>query len=832
MDIFFEPKKAIIFKAVKLGKYFKIINIFKKVLIPIFVFCFGFFLFGFFNESFSQDLLSFLLGFSFIFLCFIIIFQILDSFFNSKLKKPRIDKSNLASFLSYNAAKAVSKAMRFDNSGALLYFCLKDKDPKIKFIFARSGLDLKQIRKELKRELSSPRKELSSLNSDDFLQVISKAAKVAEKQGQERIDICDILVSQSEINPIFKKYLIEANLKSEDIENLTWWAESLEKKIKKQKKFWEYENLIKFGSIGSEWAAGYTLTLDKFSIDWTKIIQKNGFSEIIGFKEEIEQTERILSSPDINNVLIVGQPGSGRKTIIQELVVKSFLGTSLPLLNRKRIVELDLASLITETTSVDEMEKILDVIFKEAVFASNVILIIHNFDNFIGQDTRPGAMDISGVLERYLHLPNFQIIALTSFVGLHRFLEPNTSILNLFEKVEVSELSEQSVIRILENRALILEQKYKKFISYPVLRNIVSLSARYINDIPFPQKAIDLLDEVVIYASRFPKNSNVLTEYVDKVISEKTQIPIGKIEIKEKETLLNLEKLIHKRIINQEEAVEEVSSALRRARADITIKKGPMGSFLFLGPTGVGKTETSKAINEIYFGKDRKMIRLDMSEFQNINDIKRLLGSPTEEGLLTMPVRENPFSLILLDEIEKAHSHILNLFLQVTDEGHITDGLGRKVDFSNTIIIATSNAGAQIIWEDIRLNKKLSIIKEELFSEFFKKAIFRPELINRFDAAVIFKPLTKENLFDIVELLLQKLRKNLAKKDIEFMITEPLKEKIVELGYNPAFGARPMRRVIQDKIEDELAEAILSGKLKRGDRVEINSEKFDLIINK
>jgi len=332
----------------------------------------------------------------------------------------------------------------------------------------------------------------------------------------------------------------------------------------------------------------------------------------------------------------------------------------------------------------------------------------------------------------------------------------------------------------------------------------------------------------MVYVSRYVKGKTILPEHVARIVTEKTKIPVGEIETKEKEILLNLEDLIHKRIINQNEAVNEISEAMRRARAEITIRKGPIGAFLFLGPTGVGKTETSKALTEIYFGSEERMIRLDMSEFQDIKDIPRLIGAPEKEGLLTTKIKERPFSLILLDEIEKAHSDILNLFLQVLDEGHITDGVGRKVSFKNAIIIATSNAGYKIILEALREETEWSQVKEKLLNYLFANAIFRPEFINRFDGVIVFRPLTKENLLDIAQLMLEKLKRNLTSKYIEFEINQALKEKIVELGYNPAFGAREMRRVIQNKVENALARALLEEKLKRGDKITMN-ENFEII---
>ncbi len=836
----FELKSTAIYQALKWEKYFKLVGLLRKFLIFVLIVVL---LQGFFSNPINYRLLVAVLS-------LFVIFWLKGLFFGLKLKNPRLkyrltgvvegpEEFNLASFLSFEAARAVKKTLDFCkkrklsqiNSTTLFYFLLSEKDLKLNFIFSRALLSIKEIKKGLGEYLKSLRGEgFEQVFSPEFENTILEAAKIAQKKGNIRIEMGDILAGMSQYDPVFKKILITANLKKEDIENLSWWVENLDRKIRENKKFWEWKNLIKRGSIAKDWAAGFTITLDQFSTDWTEVIKKRGFEDIIGHKRELEQIETILSRGEINNVLLVGEPGSGRLSILHALAMKSLFSLSASQVNAKRVVSLDITSVLSRTTSQEEAEVTLDNIFRETISAGNVILVIDDFHNYIGQEQRPGIIDISGVISPYLPLSSFQIVAVTNYQGLHRNIEPNTSILNLFEKVEVSEISEQETILLLENKVLPLEYKYKKFIPYPALRDIVKYSARYIQNIPFPKKALDLLDEISVYASRYIKSPVIMPDIVSRVISDKTQIPVGEVAKEERETLLNLENLIHQRIINQEEAVNEISAALRRARADITVRKGPMGTFLFLGPTGVGKTETSKALAEVYFGNENRMVRMDMSEFQNISDISRLIGSTEEEGFLTTQVRENPFSLILLDEIEKAHKNILNLFLQVLDEGYLTDGLGRKVSFLNTIIIATSNAGYQIILDALKKEKQMSDIKGELLDYLFKEAIFRPEFVNRFDAVVIFKSLTKENLLQIAGLLLEKLKKNLAVKDIGFIVTDALKEKIVDLGYDPIFGARQMRRVIQDKVENPLATAVLSGELKAGDKVEVDPKSFKLKI--
>ncbi|MFC1663638.1 AAA family ATPase [Patescibacteria group bacterium] len=844
----FNPKEAAIFQAVKWEKCLWLAKPLNKLFLVFFIFTTLVFSFGFLGQLYEKDFLSFSLGLLVIFLTLFLVFWLKDNFLNLKLKKPEIKTEikqvvlkpknyNLAEFLSFEVAKAVSKSIKFAKSkklpeipsSLLLYFLLAD-NPKLNFIFSRVLLDLKEIKKILESHFKDLKPEnFNEAYSKDFQDSIVESLKIANEKGNLRIEIGDMIAGLAEHNLLFKKILIDLNLTTKDIENLTWWLESLEEKMEKNKKWWEYENLMKQGTLAKEWTSGYTIALDKYSTDWSDIAKRKGFPEIIGHKEELEAVERVLARREINNVLVVGEAGVGKKSMILALTQKSFLGQSLPEVNYKRIVELDIPALLSRLTDKEEVEATLDEIFRETASAGNIILIIDDFHNYVGGVERPGVIDISGVLSSYLHLPQFQIVAVTTYAGLHKNIEERPSILALFEKVEVPEISEREVLMILENLTFLLERKYKRFISYPALRQIVFYCQKYIPAIPFPKKAMDLLDEVAVFVSS-TKDKVILPEHVARIVSEKTQIPVGQIEVKEKETLLNLENLIHQRIINQEEAVKETSSALRRARAEVTVKKGPMGTFLFLGPTGVGKTETAKAIAEIYFGSEQRMIRLDMSEFQSVSDIPRLIGSSGEEGLLTTQVKENPFALILLDEIEKAHPNILNLFLQVLDEGYVTDGLGRKVDFKNSIIIATSNAGYKIILKALKEKTEWSEVKQELLDHLFQEAIFRPEFINRFDGVTVFGPLSKENLLSIAELMLQKLKKNLKEKGIDFEITQPLKEKIVELGYNPTFGAREMKRVIQDKVENVLAPALLSGELKRGDRAKID-EEFKLIIN-
>ncbi len=846
----FNLKNTSIYQTVKWEKnpIFKFRGFFKILFFILFLALLTLFIFGALKGILSDEILKKFLGGAILSLVLGVFFWEVSLFFNLKLKFPKLKYSiseailrpedfNLASFLDFKAAKVCQRTLKFSQrkkfrgfpKEVLLYFLVNPKIEEINFIFGRGQLSFSELKNKLKREFL--RIEAGAEETQNFNQIIFAAAKIARDRGKQRIGVGDILISFAQNDPFFKKVLVLQDLQSEDIENLASWYERIQELVVKLKKLWEYENLLKKGSIGKDWAAGYTITLDRYSFDLREYLRKTGFKEIVGHEKEIKHIERVLEKKEINNVLLVGEPGTGRKSIVEALAQRAFFGKSSPQVNYKRILKFDLTSLLAEITSAEESETVLDRGFVEAVRAGNIILMIDEFHNFVSPRPKLGVVDISGILGRYLPLSSFQIIAITTYQGLHTIIEKNPSLLGLFEKVEVLEISDRETLEFLENYIPYFERKHQRFIGYKALREILRLGSRYLTQTPFPDKAIRLLDEAMVYLTLYTKDRVLELGHIKKVVSEKIEIPLGELEAKEKEALLNLEKLIHQRIINQEEAVKDVSAALRRARAEVRLRTGPIGTFLFLGPTGVGKTETSKALSAIYFRGEEKMIRLDMSEFQNINDIKRLIGFEGVEGLLTTPVRENPFSLVLLDELEKTHPNILNLFLQVLDEGWLTDGFGRKVDFKNTIIIGTSNAGSEIIRQDIEKDKKMDMVKKDLLDYVFRQRIFRPEFINRFDAVVVFKPLSRENLLDIARLMLNKLAKNLEDKGIELEISQALKEEIVKLGYSPTFGAREMKRVIQNKVENALAEAILSGKLKRGDKVKVEPEDFSLKIN-
>ncbi len=824
----FDLKETAIYRSLVLNKiiFIRRADVFSKIFLLASVVLFLFFLAGVEGRF---------LGWSTLLFVFFLLFAEIEMFFKDYLQKPKlliniseaaenIESINIAEYFDFRSAEIIEKTEEIGgvDSYLLLFFLLKEAK-EMDFVFHRILIDKEQSVRELENMFRERGRVSESGYSECFSKTIIDAFNIARERGNERVMNEDIFVALSEHNEYLQNNLYQKGLQKKDVFELTSW----QIRTKKQEDPWLYKNLIKRGRIGIEWASGYTPFLEDFSIDWTSAMKFAGFPETVGHKREAESLERVLSRSEINSAVLVGEPGAGRKSIIQKIIKRSFLGEGLPEINHRRFLELDLLAVATRAQGIEETEKILDEIFREAANAGNIILVINDFHNFIGGEQKPGVIDISGVLSSYLHIPQFRVIGVTSYLGFRQKIEQSSSVLSLLEKIEVKEATEDDTLLLLEREAVFLERKYRKLITFSAIKKTISLSARYIQNAPFPEKAMDILEETVVHVNQKRKDV-VLASDVERIVSERTEIPVGEADAKEKDVLLNMEDLLHERLVNQNEAVKAVSLALRRSRADVDTRKSLIGSFLFLGPTGVGKTEMAKAIASIYFGAEKKVNRIDMSEFQSISDISRLIGSSTEDGVLASGVRDDPFSLILLDEIEKAHPDILNLFLQVLDEGHLTDGKGRKVDFQNSMLIATSNAGYQTILQAVEEKEDFAETKKKILKKLFRDSVFRPEFVNRFDEVVLFEPLSKEDLLLVAQLELDKMAKSLAKKDMEFNITEELKKKIVEISYDPVFGAREMQRAIQNNIGDSLSSAILKGDLNRGDSFTINAEDFTL----
>lgn len=741
-----------------------------------------------------------------------------------------IKSLNLAEHLDFRVARAVTRAAKFCQSRrvflnvfAIIFYLWQDSRGEL--IFQKLGLERGSFKEQLKSEIEKS-KQGDSKSNQEFTLVFEKAALLAINNFHRHIEIRDFLVAAAEESRGFKEILDMADMNVEDVNHVTAWEDSLEYSLKRMKQFWRLENLMKKRGIGKQWAAGYTVNLDRFSVEVTDTIRKQNLSiNLIGHQKEIYTIERILARSGANNVLLVGRSGSGRSTVAYAFAKKVAEGRSFANLNDKRVLELDMQAVLAGLDTPGEILARLKIIFSEAVSAGNVILIIDEIHNYLGSDKGPAAVDITPIILPYLSSSNFQVIGITTYEGWHKYVETNASVKNLFVKVEVSEATAEQTIFILEDMLPGFEKKYGISVSYRILRDIVKLTEHYIQDAPFPEKAIDILTEALVYTVS-KGGKRVSAEDVAKIISERVEVPVGMIKEGEREKLLALEQRIHQRVIDQDEAVKVISEAMRRARVGVKGGKRPIGSFLFLGPTGVGKTETSKALAAAYYGSDEKMIRFDMSEYQDVSSINRLIGSAEmgEPGLFTKAVSDDPFSLVLLDEIEKSHPNILNLFLQVFDEGWLTDALGRKVSLTDCIIIGTSNAGAELIRQKVKEGKSLDAFRDELTDYLLKNGIFKPEFLNRFDAVVVFRPLTHEHLVKIAVLMMNDLSKRLIEgMGIRLVVNPDLIEKIVELGYQPEFGARPMRRVIQDEIESKIARIILEKNLKRGDFVEIKA---------
>lgn len=697
---------------------------------------------------------------------------------------------------------------------------------KGRYFLVRSGIFLNNDQEKLFMEKIAGQVSKNNLDQKNFWQMIRRSQELAVLGKRETVTFIDFVLALYEANPFFNHLLEESDIKEDALGNiLAWVRRTFEEERKKY--FWQEDYYIE--GIGRNWASGYTPFLNLFSQDMTAYVQNANLEYQSKSRIDlISEMQDVLTKSDRNNIILVGDPGVGKKTLVYSLAQMISRGQTYRSLAYKHFVQLDIAKILGGVSGKSEIEARFNRIFGEVNHAGNIILFIDNLSTLLGGKAEEvGEIDASDYIAPYLDSAKVQIITTISYEDYKNKLQANTSLEELFNKIEVKELTKDEVIPSIEHLISFIEVKHKVIFTYKSVRHLVELADRYIHDRPFPQKAVDLLTELGVRNEKIGK-CVIDIEDVDELIEQRVKIPVGKVKGKEKETLLNLEGKLHERVINQEEAITAVANALRRARAGLEKKNKPIGSFLFIGPTGVGKTETAKALAWAYYGSENNMIRFDMSEFQQISNINELLGSKvgTEfiPGRLTQGVKNNPFTLVLFDEIEKAHPNILNLFLQILDEGKITDGAGRSVDFTNTIIIATSNAGSEKIRE--YLNKGLSAkqLGDVIIDYLLTKGVFRPEFINRFDKVVCYKPLTVEQVIEVVKIMARKLGKTLTEKDIYFEITPDAIEKIAKEGYDPVFGARPLARLIQEKIENQIAVKMLSGELKKGGKIVITDK--------
>ncbi|MCH5248546.1 MAG: ATP-dependent Clp protease ATP-binding subunit [Lachnospiraceae bacterium] len=793
------------------------------------------------------------------------------------------DKAKTALILAERAARSLKQG--YIGTEHILLGLLKENTGVAATVLIENGVDEQRI-KEMIKELLAPESSIMLAEREGYSpraeKVIEEAHRQAErfrsdKTGTEHILLA--LLKEGEnvavrlLNTMgihIQKLYVEVLAAMGEDKSL--YKEDLGKKTARKK-----------NSVS---------TLEQYSRDLTALAREGRLDPVIGREDEIRRVVQILSRRTKNNPCLIGEPGVGKTAVVEGLAMKIVMGDVPFTVQDKRVMTLDLSGMVAGSKYRGEFEERIKKVIKEVIDDGNIILFLDEMHTIIGAGGAEGAIDASNILKPSLARGEIQLIGATTIAEYRKYVERDAALERRFQPVTVEEATVEEAENILKGIAYKYEDHHRVTITPEAIKAAVALSSRYINDRNLPDKAIDLIDEaaaaVRLKMSKQPDKLKELAEEIQKidlqiersikieaftqagelkkkqdelikkydrtlkrmekdderkeyivgeneiaeVVALWTKIPVKKLAEKESERLLKLESILHKRVIGQEEAVTAVSKAMRRGRVGLQDPNRPIGSFLFLGPTGVGKTELSKALAEAMFGSEASLIRVDMSEYMEGHSVSKMIGSPPgyvgfeEGGQLSEKVRRNPYSVVLFDEIEKAHPDVFNILLQVLDDGHITDSKGRKVSFKNTILIMTSNAGAQRIMEPKNLGfssggsekqdyeKMKSNVMEEV------KRIFKPEFINRIDEIMVFHPLNKNDMKQIVTMLSKNLVKRCKNQmDIELTVTPALKDYIVEKHTDSKMGARPMKRAIQTEIEDALAQEILSGNVKAGDKV-------------
>lgn len=797
-------------------------------------------------------------------------------------------------------AKKASRSMHHSYIGTehLLIGLLGEGSGAAAKVLSSAGIDEERIL-ELIENLIAPSGNVIVADAGGYspriLRVLENAAKEAERFKNEKVGTEHLLIAlikEADCAAVRLLNTLGINLQRLYVETLTAMGEDVS--LHKD----EFQN----GKLAKKKNLEATPTLNQYSRDLTQLAKEGGLDPVIGREEEMQRVIQILSRRSKNNPCLIGEPGVGKTAVVEGLAQNIVSGMVPDSVLNKRVVTLDLSGMVAGSKYRGEFEERIKKVLAEVKKAGNILLFIDELHTIIGAGGAEGAIDASNILKPSLARGEIQLIGATTIEEYRKYIEKDAALERRFQPVTVEEPDEEQAVAILTGLRPQYEAHHHVKITDEGIRAAVQMSERYINDRNLPDKAIDLMDEaasrVRLGSFKTPKQMKeteqrireldiILEEAVRglrlgdakaareekeellkkhakqikkyhkdaekkeplvneneiaEVVSSWTKIPVKKLTADESAKLAKLEKTLHKRVIGQEEAVSAVAKAVRRGRVGLKDPNRPIGSFLFLGPTGVGKTEISKALAEAVFGNEQAMIRVDMSEYMEKHSVSKMVGSPPgyvgydEGGQLSEKVRRNPYSVVLFDEIEKAHPDVFNILLQVLDDGHITDAQGRKVDFKNTIIIMTSNAGAQSIVSPKHLGfgsqddekQNYEYMKQGVMEEV--RRIFKPEFLNRIDETIVFHALTKEDMKQIVTLLAKTLVERCrTQMEIELHIRDSVKAYIVETAYDPKYGARPLRRMIQSKIEDALAEEILAGRIKRGDRVEVGLKKKEIV---